>query len=76
MKHLSRKKLKMITNAADQIRMALNLWYEPSDFLNDDGTYCIDFQEMYDEISQIDFLQIKENILQLLQEYIQEQQQK
>ena len=66
----------MITNAADQIRMTLNLWFEPSDFINDDGTYSIDFEEMYDEISQIDFLQIKEDILKLLQEYVKEQEQK
>ena len=66
----------MISSSADQIRMALNLWFEPSDFINDDGTYSIDFEEMYNEISSINFSKVKENILQLLQEYIQEQKQK
>ena len=66
----------MITNAADQIRMALNLWYEPSDFINEDETYSIDFQEMYNEILNTDFLKLKINLLEVLQEFIDEQQQK
>ena len=76
MKHLSRKKLKMITNAADKVKTVLQLWAEPSDFIDENENYTIDFQSLYNEILNTDFSKLKINLLEVLQEFIDEQQQK